>query len=159
MISTAINYPVDLPPPQWASNSYAVTSPNERTSMDSGRARQRKKYSSVPVMRTATWIMTDTQARTFELWYKVTLKEGTEWFNIQMRHPMGFVMMVCRISGVYQGPTHWGAPSNELWQYGATLEVWERPLLPDEWAILPSFVAHPEIFDLAMNKVWPEATP
>ncbi|MNW10005.1 hypothetical protein D3C71_2071310 [compost metagenome] len=61
--------------------------------------------------------------------------------------------MVCRVSGIYNGPTAWGV---DKWQYSATLEVWERPLLSDEWAILPSFVAHPEIFDLAMNREWPE---
>ncbi|QYJ23437.1 hypothetical protein KYT87_09540 [Achromobacter sp. ES-001] len=153
-METSIDYPSQLPAPLWAPNQYAVTSPNQRTAMDSGRARQRRKFSSVPVMRSATWVMTSAQARLFELWYKATLKDGTEWFNIYLRHPIGYAVRVCRISGVYNGPIAWGA---DRWQFSATLEVWERPLLPDEWAILPSFVANPEIFDLAMNREWPKA--
>ena len=154
MISTAINYPVDLPAPLLSENSYALVSPNERTLMDSGRARQRKKFSSVPTMRSAAWIMTDLQARAFELWYKVTLKEGTEWFNVNLRSPLGFTPLVCRVVGIYQGPR---AFSHNLWRFTATLEVWERPLLPDEWVLLPTFIVNPEIFDLAMNREFPEA--
>lgn len=153
-METLIDYPAELPAPLWAPNQYAVTSPNQRTTMDSGRARQRRKFSSVPVMRSATWVMTSAQARLFELWYKETLKDGTEWFNIYLRHPIGYAVRVCRIAGVYNGPIAWGADG---WQFSATLEVWERPLLPDEWLILPSFVANPEIFDLAMNWEWPKA--
>lgn len=151
-METDINYPEGLPSPLWASNQNSVVSPNQRTNMDSGRARQRRKFSSVPVMRTATFIMTDVQARQFELWYKVDLKDGTEWFNIPLRHPIGFLPQVCRIVGVYNGPVAFGA---RMWQYSATLEIWERPLLNDEWAILPSFIENPEIFDLAMNREWP----
>ncbi len=153
-MQTNINYPEELPAPLWAPNQYSIVSPNQRTNMESGRARQRRKFSSVPVMRSATWIMTSAQARLFELWYKATLKDGTEWFNILLRHPLGYVALVCRISGVYNGPIAWGV---DRWQYSATLEVWQRPLLADEWAILPSFIANPEIFDLAMNREWPEA--
>lgn len=153
-MQTSINYPADLPAPLWASNQYAVVSPNQRTNMDSGRARQRRKFTSVPVMRSASWIFTSGEARLFELFYKDTLKDGTEWFNIYMRHPMGFVLMVCRVVNVYSGPTAFGA---RHWSYSATLEVWERPLLPDEWSLLPSFVARPDIFDAAMNREWPEA--
>lgn len=153
-MQTNINYPADLPAPLWAPNQNSVVSPNQRTNMDSGRARQRRKFSSVPVMRSATWVMTAAQARLFELWYAETLKDGTEWFNIYLRNPLGFVVQVCRIVSVYNGPNAWGA---NRWQFSATLEVWERPLLPREWAILPSFVAHPEIFDLAMNREWPQS--
>jgi hypothetical protein len=153
-MQTDINYPEYLPAPLWAPNQYSVVSPNQRTTMDSGRARQRRKFSSVPVMRSATWVMTSAQARLFELWYRVDLKDGTEWFNVFLRHPIGYAVQVCRISGIYTGPTAWGA---DKWQYSATLEVWERPLLPDEWILLPDFVANPEIFDLAMNREWPQA--
>jgi hypothetical protein len=153
-MQTPINYPAELPAPLWAANQNSVVSPNQRTTMDSGRARQRRKFSSVPVMRSASWVMTSGEARYFELWYKETLKDGTEWFNIYLRNALGFVQQVCRISGVYNGPNAWG---RDRWQITATLEVWERPLMPGEWALLPSFLVHPEIFDLAMNREWPEA--
>ncbi|CAB3712427.1 hypothetical protein CEY09_30300 [Achromobacter marplatensis] len=153
-MQTNISYPEYLPAPLWAPNQYAVVSPNQRTNMESGRARQRRKFSSVPVMRSATWVMTSAQARLFELWFRSVLKDGTEWFNVDLRHPVGYVALVCRISGVFAGPTAWGA---DRWQYSATLEVWERPLLSDEWLLLPDYVANPEIFDLAMNREWPQA--
>lgn len=153
-MQTSINYPAELPPPQWASNQWAVTSPNQRTNMDSGRARQRRKFSSVPAMRSATFIFTAGQAVTFERWFATDLKDGTEWFNIYMRHPLGFTQFVCRVVNVYNGPIAFGS---KHWTYSATLEVWERPLIPEEWSLLPSFILHPDIFDAAMNREWPEA--
>lgn len=152
-METNINYPDSLPAPLWGPNKYSPVSPNQRTTMANGRARQRRQFSSVPVMRQASFIMTSAQARTFELWFKVTLKDGGEWFNIKLRHPMGYAPYMCRIVNIYDGPTAWGV---DRWRYEAQLELWERPLLPDEWAILPSFIEHPEIFDLAMNREWPE---
>lgn len=152
-MQTDIDYPESLPAPLWADNAYAPVSPNLRTPMDSGRARQRRKFSSVPVIRQATWQMTSAEARAFELFYKNTLKDGTEWFNIRLRHPLGYVPLVCRVVGVYTGPSAFGV---DRWRYSAQLEVWERPLMPDGWELLPDFVAHPEIFDLAMNREWPK---
>lgn len=153
-METPINYPDELPAPLWAQNQNAVVSPNRRTNMTSGRARQRMLFDSVPVMRSASWVMTPGQARLFELWYKNTLKNGTEWFNMKLRNPLGFVSVVCRIANVYQGANSFGA---QHWQFSAAIEVWERPLMPDGWEVVPGFVTHSDIFDIAMNRYWPEA--
>lgn len=154
MVTTAINYPAQLPAPQWGDNGYSVVSPNLRTNMENGRAMQRRKFSSVPVMRQASWVMTAGEGQLFEIWFKETLKDGTEWFNVYLRHPLGFVPFVCRIVDVYQGPTAWG---RNKWRYSATLEIWERPLIPGDWLLLPDYIAGSDIFDLAMNREFPLA--
>lgn len=154
MVMTAINYPAQLPAPQWGDNGYSVVSPNLRTNMENGRAMQRRKFSSVPVMRQASWVFKGGEGALFELWYKEVLKDGTEWFNVYLRHPEGFRPFVCRMVDVYQGPTAWGA---NRWRYSATLEIWERPIISSDWLILPDYIAGSDIFDIAMNVKMPAA--
>lgn len=154
MITTSINYPQGMPAPQWAENSYKTVSPNLRTPMESGRAMQRRKFSSVPTMREAAWVFTSNEALIFELFYKEDLKDGTEWFNLFMRHPLGYVPMVCRMVDIYDGPVAWGVDG---WKYTATLEIWERPLLEGDWILLPDYIIGSGIFDAAMNREWPAA--
>lgn len=149
-----IFYPEGLPAPLKASNAYTPVSPLLRTPMESGRARQRRKFSSVPTMNNVEWYMNDTQAAAFELWFKENLKDGTEWFNMRRASPLGFTYLLCRFTDIYDGPSRIGV---NRWRYSATLEMWERPIVPSDWALLPDYLIHADIFDLAMNREWPEA--
>jgi hypothetical protein len=154
VIQTDIFYPEGLPAPLREGHTTQHVKPFLRTGMASGRARQRRKFTSVPSMGNYTWLMNDGQAAFFELWFKETLKDGAEWFNIQRKTPIGRVMQVCRFVDMYQGPNLFGV---SMWQFTAQLEAWERPLLPDEWILLPDYIVHADIFDFAMNREWPAA--
>lgn len=154
MIQTDIYYPEGLPHPLREGKTNRHVQPFSRTPMESGRARQRRKFSSVPSIGGYSFIFTDAQAAVFELWFKVDLKDGTQWFNMPRRTPLGQSVLVCRFVEMYEGPDEFGL---NRWFISARMEAWERPLLPDEWAILPDYILHADIFDLAMNREWPEA--
>ncbi len=60
------------------------------------------------------------------------------------------------VPDIYDGPDLVSG-SLSLWDFTATLELRERPILDPGWTILPEFILHPDIFDIAMNREWPEA--
>lgn len=153
MIYTDINYPDGLPCAQREGYSLRHVSPFMRTEMDSGRARQRRKFSSVPTMASVAWVFeNDTQAAAFEAWFREAINDGVEWFNMPLKTPVGLKDYVCRFTDMYEGPDLIGVSS---WRISAQLEIWERPLMPDGWGLLPEFALGSSIFDIAMNREWP----
>jgi len=153
-MQTDINYPEGLPAPLREGHTTQHVKPFSRTAMASGRSRQRRTFTSVPSIGNYLWLMDDGKAALFEVWFKETLKDGAEWFNIQRKTPLGRVVLVCRFVDMYQGPDLVGVSK---WQFRAQLEAWERPLLPSEWLLLPDYLTNADIFDIAMNKKWPKA--
>lgn len=154
MIETDIDYPAGLPNPLRDGHSLKAVQPFLRTSMASGRARQRRAFTSVPTMGNFNFLFeTDNLAAAFEAWFRDSLNDGAEWFNIERKTPLGLIRLVCRFTAMYSGPTLVG---RSMWQYSCPLEVWERPLLPEGWGEHPEFVIDADIFDIAMNREWPE---
>jgi hypothetical protein len=43
-----------------------------------------------------------------------------------------------------------------MWKFTAQLEIKDRQTLNGDWSILPTFIDGMDIFDLAMNREWPE---
>lgn len=87
-----IEYPRDyLPLPLREGYAFQAVSPLQRTEMQSGRARQRRRFTSVPTMASVAWIFDDVQAQLFEAWFEDALKSGSEWFDCpsdaRRRHP------------------------------------------------------------------------
>jgi hypothetical protein len=148
-----IDYPASLPPPLRSGYSLQHVSPLMRTQLESGRARQRRKYTSVPTMAQVSWLFTQGQAQLFEAWFRWDLKDGAEWFFADLRTPMGLQPYECRFADMYSGPSLVGRLH---WQFSATLEIKERQTLTEGWEAAPSFVINSEIFDFAMNEEWPE---
>lgn len=153
---TEINYPEGLPHPLVEGHTTQHVQPFRRTTMASGRAVQRRIYTSVPSMGNYSLILNDSQAAAFEVWFKVTLLDGAEWFNMPRRTPLGQSMLVCRFTGIYSGPN---IHARNRWLFTFELESWERPVMPDEWALLPDYLIYAGIFDLAMNREWPLVSP
>lgn len=154
MISTDIDYPEGLPNPLREGHDSNAVQPFGRTPMASGRARQRRKFTSVPTVDSFGWLFTDPQAAAFEAWFRDDVHDGADWFNIRRKTPLGMQSLVCRFTGMYRGPSLVG---RSLWRYTAELEVWERPIMPEPWGQFPDFIIHMSIFDQAMNREWPEA--
>ena len=71
-----------------------------------------------------------------------------------LRTPIGIKPYVCRFVDIYEGPVLVGG---KYWQFSATLELWELPLVPPGWGNFPEFIAGQDIIDLALNREWPEA--
>lgn len=154
MIQSDIDFPADLPCPTLDGNQTNHVQPFLRTDMDTGRARQRRRFTSVPSISTYSWVFKSHEAAAFEAWFRDSALDGGAWFNIRRPTPLGDAMLVCRFTQMYRGPNSLGA---DLWRVTAELEAWERPLMPPGWGEFPWFVTGASIFDIAMNREWPEA--
>lgn len=153
---TDIFYPHDyLPLPLMEGYGLKPISPLLRTQLVSGRARQRRQYTSTPTQATVKWTFkTDGESQLFEAWFRDALKDGVAWFNMKLHTPMGLEFYKCRFTDIYEGPT---LIPPKYFQFSATLELWERPLLPPGWGEFPDFVVNSSILDIAVNREWPEA--
>jgi hypothetical protein len=152
-MTATIDYPLGLPKPLRSGYDINHVSPLMRTELDTGRARQRRRYTSVPSIASVNWIMTAPQGQMFEAWFRWTLVDGTEWFNAELRTPLGLQPYECRFVNMYSGPELVGI---NLWRFTAELEIRERQTLPDGIIdVVPSFVLYSDVFDLAMNEEWP----
>lgn len=144
-----------LPMPLQDGYSYQPVSPLKRTEMTTGRARQRRAYTSTPTQANVQWFMeSDQQAQLFEAWYRETITDGAAWFLMKLQTPLGVEFYKCRFVDIYQGPT---LVAPIYWQFSATLELWKRPVLSDGWAAFPDYIINSSIIDLALNREWPEA--
>ena len=150
-------FPATLPLAMRSGYSINHVSPMVRTDLASGRARQRRAFTSVPSMVNLQWFFTEIEARLFEGWFRDDLgaADGAAWFEMTLRTPLGLQQYQCRFAEMYRGPD---LVAIDSYQISATVEIVERPiLLPGYATILPGFVAQPDIFDRAMNQEWPAA--
>lgn len=147
-------YPRDLlPVPLREDYDLNHVSPMMRTQMESGRSRYRQRFTSVPSRVTVTWLLDEGQALYFEGWFKESLNDGTLWFNCPLRTPMGMHEYECHFFGMYQGPQ---LVAN-YYKVRARLEIRERPTMDRDWILYgPEYVRWGNIFDIAMNRDWPE---
>lgn len=150
-----IEYPSELPLP--LQNGYEVQTPVDpmlRTTMESGRARQRLNFESAPETVSFTWNFDTNQAAFFRGWYARNLNYGVEWFNMPLQLPEGFRNFECRFTGKPDGPR---LVQITRWELSATLELREPSLIQPGWEDFPQFWFMMKIIDMAVNREWPEA--
>lgn len=152
------SYPSQLPLPVQQGYALQHQSPFTRTEMQSGRARQRRTFTSVPSSVSLIWFFTsDVECQLFEGWFRDNLgaKDGENWFSMPLQTPIGTHDYDCRFADMYSGPT---LVAFNKWQVTATLEIRERPIVQDgEATIMPGDIILADIFDLTMNREWPAA--
>lgn len=83
-----------------------------RTQMDSGRARQRRRFTSQLRSITASWELDDDQYALFQGVVKYKLSAGADWFTISLPFGDGFKTYTARfvgdtVNGAYQINMHW----------------------------------------------------
>ncbi len=105
---TDIYYPHDyLPMPLQEGYGFQPVSPLKRTQLTTGRARQRRAYTSTPTQASVSWFMeTDGQAQLFEAWYREKITDGADWFCMKLQTPLGVEFYKCRFTDIYEGQ-HW----------------------------------------------------
>jgi len=148
-----IDFPTTLPLP--LRNGYRLNhvSPLMRSELQSGRARQRRKYTIVPSIVSVSWLLTTPQAQQFESWFRWSTVDGSEWFNCRLSTPMGLAEYECRFTEMYSGPELVGISH---WKITAQLEMRERHTYGYVWQTYASdYIGMSDIFDRAMNQVWP----
>lgn len=86
-----IFYPDEyLPMPLMDGYGFKPISPLLRTEMTSGRAQQRRRYTSTPTQASVKWIFkTDALAQVFEAFFRDALKDGQSWFYLKLQTPIG----------------------------------------------------------------------
>lgn len=144
------DYPVGLPLAMRDGYSFSPTNNIIRTDMQSGRARQRVEFENVPDMLKLKWTLTQEQSRLFAVWARNIV--GAGWFNMTILTPEGFDTLEMRFTERVDGPSLIG---KFHWVWSASVEIRNMPQLDDDWILLPDFVLHPDIFDIAMNEKWP----
>lgn len=145
-------YPEGLPRGLHSGRKYQLVSPLMRTELSSGRARQRRRFTSVPEAVSVSWFFNGAQGQAFEAWWRDSLIDGSIWFECPLDHPLGYDLYTCRFTGPYDGPTRVGP---DLWGYSGELEIRERIALYVGWGEFPEFIIDQSIIDLAINREWP----
>lgn len=149
-----IYYPKGLPRGRHSGRTYQLVSPLLRSNLVSGRAMQRRRFTSVPQRANINWIFTGLQGQAFEAWWRDQLVDGSQWFECPLDTPMGYADYTCLFTDVYSGPDRVGP---NLWAYSAELELRYRAVPPVGEGEFPDDILYSEIFDLTINKEWPLA--
>lgn len=125
-MTPSIIWPSALPAAQRSGRNSEIVSPTVTTQFASGRNRVRRAFTAVPVYQDVEWKMTRDKAVRFEAWFKNTIKDGSEWFLMELDLPQGRGPWAFQFMGPYRGPLLLGS-STGLWQYTARLQQWVRP--------------------------------
>ena len=148
-----IKYPSVLPCFMRDGYELQTVSPLLRTEMSNGRAKQRRRYRSVPTYVSATTRpMTAGQAQIFETWWENELAGGSEWFEGPIKTPLGDEIRIMRFTDIYEGPILVG---DNMWQFTFSLELRNRAIIPNGWQQdAPDFIINSDRFDILMNRTF-----
>ena len=147
-------WPEQLPLPEQSGYAIQHVSPLQRTEMVSGRARQRRVYTSVPSNVAVQFFCTEAQAQVFELFFRHGITDGADWFMCTLKTPLGLMPYECRFNGIYEGPV---LTSFNKWTFSGTLEIRERQTLGASWVYAPQYIFDSSIIDVALNDLWSAA--
>ena len=149
-----VSWPEQLPLPEQSGYAIQHVSPIQRTEMVSGRARQRRVYTSVPSNVAVQWFLTEQQAQLFELFFRFGITDGADWFLCKLKTPLGIMTYECRFTGIYEGPV---LIAYDKWTVSATIEIKERQTLTSDELFDIQGIFDSEILDITMNQKWPIA--
>ena len=149
-----VSWPTQLPLPEQSGYAIQHVSPLQRTTMVSGRARQRRVYTSVPSNVAVQWFLTEQQAQLFEAFFRYSITDGADWFLLPLKTPMFTGEYECRFTGIYEGPV---LVAYDKWTVSATIEIKERQTLNAGFTYTPQYVIDSSIIDVALNDLWPAA--
>lgn len=147
-----IKYPEGLPRGLHSGRTYQTVSPLQRSPLENGRARQRRRFTNVPTMASVSWIFNSAESQAFEAWWRDQLIDGSQWFECPLETPLGYQDYTARFTDIYSGPSRLGPL---LWSYSAEIELRARPIPDVGWGEFPEFIIEQSIFDYAMNREWP----
>lgn len=122
-----IQYPSVLPGPLLSGHALNKTPNILRTEMDSGQARVRRRFKSVPTIMPSTWLFTQEEAARFEWFIENTLMGAVAWFEMPVKTPIGMRKGILRF---VNNPIENCKPTSpKKWQYQANVELKIRPVL------------------------------
>lgn len=119
--------PDGIPLPLRDGYGFKPASPIVRSPFVSGRARNRRRYRSVPTEVSVSWLCNAEQARFFEGWCKWGIG-WADWFMCPIKSPLGLTLTQAQFTDIYDGPTLVGVDS---WRYTAVLSLFEMPIVTE----------------------------
>ena len=133
-MTTTASWPARLPLPTFDGYALEPESAVTRTDMESGPARQRRRFTQTPTRIPVRWRMSATDFATFEAWFRLKLDDGADWFAITLLGGIGIAAHEARFVG--QGNASYKAVPGRsgAWIVTSVLEVRQRPML-DEGAL------------------------
>lgn len=99
---------------------YQAIDPFARTKMDSGTARQRRRFVSVPTNVTAKLRLSTLQLGIFEAFFWDDLNAGVSWFTMPLYNGRGKNVTRVRIT---EAPSTAGTESPDIWDVSLKLET------------------------------------
>jgi hypothetical protein len=126
-MSTSLSWPAILPLPSIAGYQIKPVPNVDRTEVDVGPARQRRRSTAARDEITVQFRLTLWQQMFFEAWHRNVALEGATWFNITYLGGVGLVSCEARFK-VGSDVTYVPA-TGQCWTASAVLEVRNRPML------------------------------
>lgn len=151
-----MRFPDNLPPPLLNGHSQKKIDGVERTKMQSGRTFSRLVFSDTPNDFSMSWYMTQAEAFQFESWHARGIKGGALEFTMPVNMSDGYRDRVCKFMSMYTGPNKIDPC---LYEISANIQVRDQVgegLDPDWWQ-WQEWIENASLFDVTMNRHWPEA--
>ena len=117
----AQSYPAQLPAPLLRSYQSSNDDTVIRTQMESGPAKQRRRYANRQETYGVEWRFSSIQYEVFKAWYKWRTDDGEAWFNINLPDGGGTFVREVRFEGTYST----SQDSQDLFVVTATLRARE----------------------------------
>ncbi|MBP6861338.1 MAG: hypothetical protein KBC57_03165 [Neisseriaceae bacterium] len=114
-----------VPCPLLNGYGYAPQNPFIRSQMDSGRARQRRRFKSVAKKASVSWLMTDEQLAIFESFFDYETCGGVGWFRLNLKNGLGMVCVKARF--INPEEPYSVQKNNKFWTISAVLETFDMP--------------------------------
>lgn len=132
-----IAWPERLPPPLSNGYGYQATKPFIRTDMESGLARQRRRFTRFPTTVSVVWLFTQEQLGLFEAFVHYDLQDGAAWFTAIIASGQDTKQVKARM---IDAPHVERVAPVGLWNVSVQLETLDMPVAtPEEYVVMRDF--------------------
>lgn len=117
----SIEYPISLPGPLATEYSLQDIDPIQRTELDSGRVRARRRFTNVPTQTNISHVFSNDQFEAFAGWWVHIIADGAISYTARLRTSKGMSRVEVRPTSVYQASYIGG-----LWRVTYTARILYR---------------------------------
>ena len=151
-----VRFPDQLPNPLASGYKQQKFDGVHRTEMEDGYMRNRLVFDWTPTEFSVSYRLTDVQAQLFVAWHKFAINGGQDTFIIPLLMVDGMVDRVAKFTQMYKGPERI-QPCH--WEFDLSIQVLDEAtdnMDPDD-LLFPDEIIYSSLFDINMNRDWPEA--
>ncbi|MFM0326080.1 hypothetical protein [Caballeronia glebae] len=131
-----VAWPDRLPSPSETGYSYQAQAPFIRTNMDSGLARQRRRFVRIPTTVSVAWTLSQEELALFEAFVHYDLIDGAAWFSALIANGQELKSVKARMPAAAKVDL----VEPGVWRVTAQLETLDMPMAtPDQYVALRDF--------------------